>query len=969
MIDHKATKHPHPRSLISLVTTWLPWCVMFLVLTLATSLPAQPSAGPQPQTFYYAIELLETGQVIRRGNTDEKGIPTGDLVLAPRTQYRAWMVQLETGLVGFVEFTTPFAGQVFTIPDVPLGPPRTGDFDNDQLHDDAEFVLGTKPNDADSDGDGIKDGAEIAQGLDPIEDTPAQTGVIATADTPGTAVDVCAINDVVVVADGNAGISVFNVFNRMNPVIIAQVDTPGDALAVAMAGRFIAVADGSSGLAVIDVTDPPAASIVHQVALGSIARAVAVGVDLAYVGLASGNIAVVDLAKGEVLEKLAVPQAVDDLVLADDHLYVYAGSEVFVVSIAGDQLEVIGSAPAVGFATFVTGRKRLAVGGGIAYATYRSGYITIDVSDPTEPALISRGLTLQAGWKHVVPNGSGLGVVAVSPNVGSDGPNNVSIYDASNPNVTDAFITEFPTPGLARAVALYNGLAYVADSDSGLQVVNYLASDIQGQPPTISLSSNFSLQPPSAEEGKLMRITANVQDDVQVRNVEFYIDGVRVTTDGNFPFEHRFITPLLDQLSSFTLRARASDTGGNATWTDELVVQITPDATPPRVVRHTPSDNAILGSATTVSAAFSEPIEATTLTEGGFQIFGAGPDGVTGNDDVLITGGDVTFRQDVNTAFVTFSAALAPARYRAVLTATVADLAGNGLAEPVSWSFLVFSTTDSDNDGVPDDIEPLLGLDPNNPDSDGDGIRDGDEDFDDDGLSNAGEAVLGSDPTNEDSDGDGIKDGDEDSDGDGLSDGDEIRVGANPLSEDSDGDGWPDGVEVDVDSDPGDDQSQPHLMVHASPPVNALLPGEGQAEGLVQNVTAAQPPVSALLPAMGGSGDLQQNIVAASPPVDVLLPGTGDPGDLEQNVVAATPSVNVLLPGTGSEGLRQNLVVAAPPVHVLLSNQGGTDGLQLNVTVAQPPVSVQIQQSQTSTPPLGAATENNGRRASRRARR
>ena len=29
-------------------------------------------------------------------------------------------------------------------------------------------------------------------------------------------------------------------------------------------------------------------------------------------------------------------------------------------------------------------------------------------------------------------------------------------------------------------------------------------------------------------------------DDVQVRNVEFYIDGERVATDGNFPFDTVF---------------------------------------------------------------------------------------------------------------------------------------------------------------------------------------------------------------------------------------------------------------------------------------------------------------------------------------------------------------------------------------------------------------------------------------------
>ena len=49
---------------------------------------------------------------------------------------------------------------------------------------------------------------------------------------------------------------------------------------------------------------------------------------------------------------------------------------------------------------------------------------------------------------------------------------------------------------------------------------------------------------------------------------------------------------------------------------------------------------------------------------------------------------------------------------------------------------------DSDHDGIPDAIEPLLGLDPFNADSLGDGVSDGDRDFDHDGLSNAAEIIT-----------------------------------------------------------------------------------------------------------------------------------------------------------------------------------------------------------------------------------
>ncbi len=88
---------------------------------------------------------------------------------------------------------------------------------------------------------------------------------------------------------------------------------------------------------------------------------------------------------------------------------------------------------------------------------------------------------------------------------------------------------------------------------------------------------------------------------------------------------------------------------------------------------------------------------------------------------------------------------------------------------------------DSDNDGLNDDIEIILNLDPNNSDSDDNGIIDGDEDTDSDGLSNSDEInITQTNPLVVDSDDNGISDYDEDFDNDGVSDGDEIMMGLDP---------------------------------------------------------------------------------------------------------------------------------------------------------------------------------------------
>jgi len=135
---------------------------------------------------------------------------------------------------------------------------------------------------------------------------------------------------------------------------------------------------------------------------------------------------------------------------------------------------------------------------------------------------------------------------------------------------------------------------------------------------------------------------------------------------------------------------------------------------------------------------------------------------------------------------------------------------------------------DSDSDGLTDDEENAINTDPNNPDTDGDNLRDGDEvlfyntnpldlDTDDDGIRDDEEVVPGgdlavTDPNNPDTDRDGIQDGTElgytagvaDPDGAGPIDGTDSSVfqpdqdpitRTDPLDPDTDDGGIIDGNE------------------------------------------------------------------------------------------------------------------------------------------------------------------------------
>lgn len=158
--------------------------------------------------------------------------------------------------------------------------------------------------------------------------------------------------------------------------------------------------------------------------------------------------------------------------------------------------------------------------------------------------------------------------------------------------------------------------------------------------------------------------------------------------------------------------------------------------------------------------------------------------------------------------------------------------------------------TDDDMDGLTSREEKELGTDPNNPDTDGDGLKDGEEvntfmtnplnpDTDGDGLSDGAEVnTHKTDPNKADTDSDGLKDGEEvtkyktdplkaDTDGDSLFDGDEVmKHKTDPLKADTDSDGLNDGDEI---------------KIHKTDPLNPDSDGDGLSDGEEINVHSTNP--------------------------------------------------------------------------------------------------------------------------------
>jgi hypothetical protein len=204
--------------------------------------------------------------------------------------------------------------------------------------------------------------------------------------------------------------------------------------------------------------------------------------------------------------------------------------------------------------------------------------------------------------------------------------------------------------------------------------------------------------------------------------------------------------------------------------------------------------NIPLGNSTPVPTSLTITAPTTTLTSAGqavqLTVTATYPTGPSQDVTNSTTGTAYTIS---NTAIATISP---NGLVTAVRSGTVVVQAINeGRSAVSSFNVAFTGGVDTDGDGIPDDAELRLGLNPNDP-------TDALLDLDHDGLNNLQEYLLGTDIRNPDTDGDGINDGDE-VNATGLactSTGQCFHT--NPLLPDTDGDGIWDLTEIQTGSDP-----------------------------------------------------------------------------------------------------------------------------------------------------------------------
>ncbi len=583
-----------------------------------------------PGGAYYVIE---GGASPIRGQLGADG--SLDVFLPAETALTLKILDLANGLIGEASFTTGRSGENTRIPLPNLyGYDKLPDSDGDGLVDEAEAIIGTSATSADTDGDGLSDLFEIQNDLNPLGNFPTAQGVVASLDTGDAAVvEVVTVaglgasaSRLAFVQTGDA-LSIIDIAVPLAPVLLAKLATAGNAtdVAVDVAGGIAAVAT-DEGVLIVDISDSADPAILRTLDADGLQVEFVDGLLAASDG---ARLMLLDPLTGELLAERVQSADVRAFAVEGDRLFVLSGNTLTAFTVTGDGALIAHDNIVIN--TIAT-NAQLFVGSGTlyvpAYNGFNGGYSTIDVRDLDDLKLSSGVDNAAIGGSDIALNGSGLGV-AVGAVGGVGNTNAIDVVDVSDPAVTGDFVTRYTLGAAPTAVAIGSGFAFVGDASGGFSVVNYSGFDTRGAAPTATLTvvpGDVDPATPGRQwiEGRDIELSANLADDVQVRQVEVLVNGVVQSVDAGFPFDLGVRVPTIagnGGSDTLTVQLRVTDMGGNIGLSELVTVELIPDTIAPALVRSNLSDGQVIGqSFRSFTFLFDEALDPASISIDSFRI-------------------------------------------------------------------------------------------------------------------------------------------------------------------------------------------------------------------------------------------------------------------------------------------------------------------------------------------------------------
>lgn len=749
--------------------------------------------------------------------------------------------------------------------DVPPDEAETEDPDTDQdgLQDWVETILGTNPQMPDSDGDGVTDAVArdfVGTLRSSVRgDAGAVGGVSSRLEFRFPARVVDAANDLLAVGYGRhlergafptggelgGGVAFFDLSPVSGrPVPLGTLSFYPEPTSLAVGNEWVAVARFENGMAIVDTRDRRNPVLRWETALPGFCDLVTaagrfvIGSSAEYdpnaeYGMGPKRfLTVVDAWFGQVVSGIELPArfgetAFSGITVFHDLVFVADATTVSSYRLDRGALAFVDRATNPFWDATSPIPPRLVVDGRFVYLTgMRNGVVAISHTEghfralgavrhlfEPEPQFWSGG-QVSIGSLGALSEGQPIALLLAPLRL----PDREAVIAglAKVPGFNPLDPLEWSEASGIESLALYNGVAYVPGryrTGGAVQVLPFPQGSIFQAGPQARLRPGFPTDLVSGGRvigGEQAWVEVEATGESGIARVELFHEGRRFLVDGSYPYEFRFSAPAVAQgaTASFELRAKAVDRRGRIAWTDPVRVTVVPPDQPlaPPVYRYLP------GSADTRLVNVDErPLQLASGASDRVEARRVLPDGSL---EPVVYPGRVLVSADHRTTGLDLGTGLPSGSYRVTLPDALTDLKSHRWAEATVEVVIPYAPVgDADFDGIPDLVEPGLGLDAQRGDTDGNGIPDGLEDADRDGLTYRDERRLGTDPLRRDSDGDGVSDADEDPDGDQLTNLSELMAGTNPVVPDSDGDGYDDGAERLAGLDPRNSASRPAQMI------------------------------------------------------------------------------------------------------------------------------------------------------------
>lgn len=257
--------------------------------------------------------------------------------------------------------------------------------------------------------------------------------------------------------------SVTSVFSLERFHIVASARTQGYPHDIAIQGDRAYIADGQAGLVIFDVSDPLQPAIIGS-KMDSLNEAWGVAVRDSYTYLAYGykELLILKTVRPDSITTVGVleypqPGYGYDLALTDTFLYIAADAQFIKVGIADPRypnLVYQGYYPRDCRGVAVSGANAFLAVGQLGLATWRIDTVPPVQAGSADTRGLARGIAVAQNHVFV-----------------ADGREGLAVFDCSSP-AAPVEVGNLPLVGYANTIALHDTLAFVACGDGGISIVN-----------------------------------------------------------------------------------------------------------------------------------------------------------------------------------------------------------------------------------------------------------------------------------------------------------------------------------------------------------------------------------------------------------------------------------------------------------------------------------------------------------------